>query len=42
MDNAMIEFPVYFTSHMRIARQIMNIIPEWFHVFMIFMYDRGA
>ena len=31
-SNAMIKSPIYFTSHMRIARKIMGIIPEWFYV----------
>jgi hypothetical protein len=32
VNNAVIKLMIYFTSHMLIARQIMNIIPEWFHV----------
>lgn len=31
--NVQIKFPIYFTLHMCIAWQIMDIIPEWFHVF---------
>ena len=33
INNAIIKLPIYFTSHMPIAWQIMDIIPEWFLVF---------
>jgi hypothetical protein len=32
INNVMIKFQIYFTSHMHIAKQIMDTIPEWFHV----------
>jgi hypothetical protein len=30
MDNAVIEFQIYFTWHMHIVGQIMNTISKWF------------
>jgi hypothetical protein len=33
INNAVIKLPIHFESHMRIVRQIMNIIHRRFHVF---------
>jgi hypothetical protein len=32
INNAMIKFQIYFTSHMHIAGQMMDMIPERFYV----------
>lgn len=37
-NNAVIKLPIYFTSHMCIALEIMDIISKWFQVYMIVMY----
>jgi hypothetical protein len=39
IHNTVIKLPIYFTSHIRIEEQIINIIPKWFHVF---IQVRGA
>ena len=32
IHNGKLRFPILFNSYMRIVRQIMDIIPKWFHV----------
>ena len=34
VNNAVIKFLIYFTSHMGIVKQIINIVSKWFHVFL--------
>ena len=39
INNTVINLLIYFNSHMLIDQQIINIIPEWIHVF---IQDRDA
>ena len=39
MNDAVIKLPIYLNLYLRIVEHIINVIQNWFHVF---IQDRGA